>query len=68
MRGTFREHINGVTDMTDLNTLTKPALNDMLAKPLTASALKQIAKDDLVAMIEAQPPKLSSDRPAYNLP
>ncbi|WBL32072.1 hypothetical protein O5O51_09975 [Sinirhodobacter sp. HNIBRBA609] len=46
--------------MTDLNTLTKPALNDMLAKPLTASALKKIAKADLVAMIEAQPPKLTA--------
>ncbi|WP_321363631.1 hypothetical protein [uncultured Celeribacter sp.] len=46
--------------MTDLNTLTKPALNDMLAKPLTASALKKIAKADLVAMVEAQPPKLTA--------
>lgn len=60
MPGTFREHINGVTDITDLNTLTKPALNDMLTKPLTASALKKIAKADLVAMIEAQPPKLTA--------
>lgn len=46
--------------MTDLNTQTKTALNDMLAKPLTASALKKIAKADLVAMIEAQPPKLTA--------
>lgn len=43
--------------MIDLNTLTKTALNDMLAKPLTASALKKIVKADLVAMIEAQKPK-----------
>ena len=43
--------------MTDLNTLTKSALNDLLTKPLTASALKKIAKADLVTMIEAQKPK-----------
>ncbi|MGV6848985.1 MAG: hypothetical protein ACWA5A_11460 [Marinibacterium sp.] len=48
--------------MTDLNTLTKPALNDMLAKPLTASALKKIAKADLVPMIEAQKPKARKPR------
>ena len=48
--------------MTDLNTQTKTALNDMLAKPLTASALKKIAKADLVAMIEAQPPKTRKPR------
>ncbi|EIE52935.1 hypothetical protein C357_00989 [Citreicella sp. 357] len=46
--------------MNDLNTLTKPALNDMLAKPLNASALRKTAKDDLVAMVEAQPPKLTA--------
>jgi len=62
MPGTFREHINGVTDMTDLNTLTKPALNDMLAKPLTASALKKIYKADLVAMVEAHKPKARKPR------
>lgn len=45
--------------MTDLNSQTKPALNDMLAKPLTASALKKTAKADLVAMVQAQPPKLT---------
>jgi len=48
--------------MTDLNTLTKPALNDMLAKQLTASALKKTAKADLVAMIEAQKPKARKPR------
>ncbi|MFV0360450.1 hypothetical protein, partial [Tropicimonas sp.] len=48
--------------MTDLNTLTKPALNDMLATPLAASALKKIAKADLVAMIEAQKPKARKPR------
>lgn len=48
--------------MTYLNTLTKPALNDMLAKPLTASALKKKAKADLVAMIEAQKPKARKPR------
>ena len=42
--------------------MTKTALNDMLAKPLTASALKKIAKADLVAMIEAQPPKTRKPR------
>lgn len=46
----------------DLNNQTKTALNDMLAKPLTASALKKIAKADLVAMIEAQPPKAPKPR------
>ena len=45
--------------MSDLNTLTKPALNDMLAKPLTAAAVKKTAKDDLLATVEAQPPKLT---------
>lgn len=44
----------------NLNTLTKPALNDMLAKPLAASALKKTAKADLVAMVQAQPPKLTA--------
>ncbi|AUC55509.1 hypothetical protein CDO87_21125 [Sagittula sp. P11] len=48
--------------MTDFNTLTKPALNDMLAKPLTASALKKMAKADLVAMIEARKPRELPDR------
>lgn len=48
--------------MTDLNTQTKTALNDMLAKPLTASALKKTAKSDLVAMIKAQPPKARKPR------
>ncbi|WP_099827152.1 hypothetical protein [Oceaniglobus indicus] len=46
--------------MTDLNTLTKLALNDMLTKPLNASALKKTAKADLVAMVQAQPPKLTA--------
>lgn len=48
--------------MTDLNKLTKPALNDMLAKPLTASALKKIAKADLVAMFDTQKPKTRKPR------
>ena len=48
--------------MTDLITLTKPALNDMLAKPLTASALEKIAKADLVAMVDAQKPKARKPR------
>lgn len=48
--------------MIDLNTLTKTTLNDMLAKPLTASALKKIAKADLVAMVDAQKPKTRKPR------
>ena len=48
--------------MTDLNKQTKTALNDMLAKPLSASALKKTAKTDLVAMVEAQKPKTRKPR------
>lgn len=45
--------INGATDMTDLTTLPKTELNTMLALPLTAPALKKIAKPDLIRMILA---------------
>lgn len=58
--GAMRARINGVTNMTDLINMTKPAINDMLAKPLTTSALKKIAKADLVAMVQAQPHKLTA--------
>ncbi|WP_375552592.1 hypothetical protein [Rhodophyticola porphyridii] len=48
--------------MTDLNTQTKTALNAVLAKPLTASALKKTAKAELVAMVDAQTPKARKPR------
>lgn len=41
--------------MTDLNTLTKDAINALLATPLTASQLKKKSKADLIAMFDAMP-------------
>ena len=41
--------------MTDLNTMTKDALNALLAAPLTASQLKKKSKADLIAMFDAMP-------------
>lgn len=41
--------------MTDLNTLTKAAINALLATPLTASQLKKTSHADLVAMFDAMP-------------
>lgn len=41
--------------MTDLNTLTKDAINALLAAPLTASQLKKKSKADLIAMFDAMP-------------
>ena len=41
--------------MTDLNTMTKAAINALLAAPLSASALKKTSHADLVAMFDAMP-------------
>ena len=41
--------------MTDLSTLTKAAINALLAAPLSASALKKTSHADLVAMFDAMP-------------
>ena len=41
--------------MTDLNTMTKEAINALLAAPLNASQLKKTSKDALVAMFDAMP-------------
>ena len=41
--------------MTDLNTMTKEAINALLATPLNASQLKKTSKDTLVAMFDAMP-------------
>ena len=41
--------------MTDLNTLTKAAINALLVTPLTASQLKKKSHADLVAMFDAMP-------------
>lgn len=41
--------------MTDLNTLTKAAINALLATPLTTSQLKKTSHADLVAMFDAMP-------------
>jgi len=45
--------INGATDMTDLNTMTKAQINALLPAPLTASALKKTSHADLVAVFDA---------------
>ena len=41
--------------MTDLNAMTKAAINALLVTPLTASQLKKINHADLVAMFDAMP-------------
>ena len=41
--------------MTDLNTMTKEAINALLAAPLTASQLKKVSKADLIAKFDAMP-------------
>lgn len=41
--------------MTDLNTMTKEAINALLAAPLNASQLKKTSKDALIAMFDAMP-------------
>jgi hypothetical protein len=41
--------------MTDLNTMTKDAINALLAAPLTASQLKKVSKAELIAMFDAMP-------------
>lgn len=41
--------------MTDLNTMTKAAINALLAAPLSASALKKTSHAELVAMFDAMP-------------
>ena len=41
--------------MTDLNNMTKAAINALLAAPLSASALKKTSHADLVAMFDAMP-------------
>lgn len=44
-----------MTDMTDLNAMTKEAINVLLAVPLTASQLKKVSKADLIAKFDAMP-------------
>ncbi|MDF1716163.1 MAG: hypothetical protein P1U75_05760 [Antarcticimicrobium sp.] len=41
--------------MTDLTNMTKPAINALLATPLSASKLKKTPKDDLFALFDAMP-------------
>lgn len=47
--------------MTDLNTMTKAAINALLAAPLSASALKKTSHADLVAMFDAMPATTALD-------
>lgn len=41
--------------MTDMINLTKPAINALLATPLSATKLKKTSKDELVALFDAMP-------------
>ncbi|KIN64918.1 hypothetical protein Z946_3812 [Sulfitobacter noctilucicola] len=41
--------------MTELTNMTKPAINALLATPLSASKLKKTSKDELVALFDAMP-------------
>ena len=47
--------------MTDLNTMTKSAINALLAAPLSASALKKTSHADLVAKFDAMPATTALD-------